>query len=74
VPGVPCISSETASAVSDRGEVATNATAGHISCYDNRPEGNTQLTEAAWGGIGITNGQGILTRSYMAGGWTWTGA
>jgi beta-galactosidase len=27
----------------------------------------------AWGGVGVANGQGILTRPFISGGWTWTG-
>ena len=27
----------------------------------------------AWGGIGVALGQGILTRPFISGGWTWTG-
>ena len=74
VPGKACISSETASAVSDRSELLTNVSAGRINCYDNAPGGNTQTTEQAWGGVGVTAGQGILTRPFMAGGWTWVSA
>ena len=73
VPDKAAISSETASAVSDRSELITNATAGHINCYGNAPGGNTQTTEQAWGGVGVAAGQGILTRPFMAGGWTWVG-
>jgi beta-galactosidase len=27
----------------------------------------------AWGGINEKNGEGILTRDFISGGWTWTG-
>ena len=83
-PGIPQISSETSSAVSDRGELIDNATAGHMSCYDDPgTAGGTggignrvgwgQTAQGAWGGVGEKNQQGILTRDYMCGGFTWTG-
>lgn len=65
---IPDISSETSSAVSDRGEYVTNDTAGHVSGYDTNAPGWGQTAEGAWGGIGISNGQGILTRAFMSGG------
>jgi hypothetical protein len=34
-PGIPSISSESASSVSDRGEIVNNGTSGHLACYDN---------------------------------------
>jgi hypothetical protein len=46
-PGIPCISSETSSAVSDRGEYANNATTGHVSGYDNNYPGWGQSAEQA---------------------------
>jgi len=67
-PNIPSISSETASSTSDRGEYADNATTGHVSAY-----GHGQPPESAWGGIGNTNGTSIWTRSFISGGWTWTG-
>ena len=73
-PTIPSISSETSSAVSDRGEYANNATAGHVEGYDSDAPGWGQTAEGAWGGIGESAGQGILTRDFIAGGWTWTGA
>jgi len=54
--------------VSDRGEYVTNTTAGHVSGYDTNAPSWGQTAEGAWGGIGISNGQGILTRAFMAGG------
>ncbi len=72
-PLIPAISSETSSAVSDRGEYANNATAGHVCGYDNQYPGWGESAEQAWGGIGEGNKQGILTRPFIAGGWTWTG-
>jgi hypothetical protein len=38
-PGIPSMSSETSSAVSDRGEYANNAETGHVSSYDNQYPG-----------------------------------
>lgn len=72
-PTIPCISSETSSAVSDRGEYVNNGTAGHVSGYDSNFPGWGQTAEGAWGGVGEPDGQGILTRSFVSGGWTWTG-
>ena len=35
---------------------------------------NVCLRESqAWGGVGVAKGQGILTRPFISGGWTWTG-
>jgi hypothetical protein len=75
-PQYPSISSETSSAVSDRGELHNNKTAGHVDSYDSVSDNKVpwgQTAEGAWGGVGIPSGQGILTRDYMSGGFTWTG-
>lgn len=72
-PNIPSMSSETSSAVSDRGEYANNATTGHVSGYDVNYPGWGQSAQQAWGGVGESAGQGILTRPYLCGGWTWTG-
>ena len=72
-PNIPSISSETSSAVSDRGEYANDAVGGHVSGYDTNEPSWGETAEGAWGGIGISNGQGILTRAFISGGWTWTG-
>lgn len=72
-PNIPSISSETSSAVSDRGEYVNNQTAGHVQAYDNQYPGWGESAEQAWGGVGEKNGQGILTRPFISGGWTWTG-
>ena len=72
-PNIPSISSETSSAVSDRGEYANDAAAGHVSGYDNQYPGWGESAEQAWGGVGESNNQGILTRPFISGGWTWTG-
>ena len=29
--------------------------------------------EGAWGGVNIANGQGIMTRAFISGGFSWTG-
>lgn len=72
-PTVPIISSETSSAVSDRGEYSNNRSSGHVSGYDVNAPSWGQTAEAAWGGVGEPAGQGILTRPFVSGGWTWTG-
>lgn len=80
-PNLPIISSETSSAVSDRGEYGPtgsaswkgNATTGYVSGYDTQYPGWGQSAEMAWGGINEPNGEGILTRPFISGGWTWTG-
>ena len=72
-PHLPAISSETSSAVSDRGEYANNATAGHVRGYDTEAPSWGETAEGAWGGVGMPKSQGILTRGFMSGGFTWTG-
>ena len=72
-PNIPSISSETSSSVSDRGEYVNDEAGGHVSGYDVNYPGWGQSAQQAWGGIGVTNGQGILTRPFISGGWTWTG-
>jgi beta-galactosidase len=72
-PLIPSISSETSSAVSDRGEYANDAAGGHVTGYDNQYPGWGESAEQAWGGVDETNVQGILTRPFISGGWTWTG-
>ena len=72
-PTKPLISSETSSAVSDRGEYSSNASTGHVRGYDTEAPSWGQTAEAAWGGVGEPAGQGILTRPFVAGGFTWTG-
>jgi hypothetical protein len=67
-PNIPSISSESSSAVSDRGEYYDNATTGHVSGYDVfHPDSGTPA-EWAWGGINVSANQGILTRPYICGG------
>lgn len=67
------MSSETSSAVSDRGEYASDAKTGHVTGYDDDYPGWGQSAEMAWGGQNEKTGGGILTRKFIAGGWTWTG-
>jgi len=71
-PNIPSISSETSSAVSDRNEYANDPVGGHVSGYDNQYPGWGESAEQAWGGVGESNNQGILTRPFISGGWTWT--
>ena len=72
-PAFPAISSETSSAVGDRGEYANDAAAGHVRGYDTEAPGWGQTAEQAWGGVGEPAAQGILTRGFVAGGFVWTG-
>jgi beta-galactosidase len=64
-PGKPMTSSEDTSAVSTRGEYATDMKAHLLTSYDDeaRPWGATH--RAAW--------KAIATRPYLAGGFVWTG-
>lgn len=64
-PHVPAIGSEVSSAVSDRGEYADDALSGHVSGFDSRRPPWGETAEVAW--------QAILDRSFIAGGFTWTG-
>jgi len=73
-PNYPAISSESSSAVSDRGEYASNKTLGYVSGYGDEVAGSWAASpEQAWGGVGEPDNQGILTRAFVSGGWTWTG-
>jgi len=72
-PDLPIISSETSSAVSDRGVYKNDPKAGLVTGYDTEAPGWGQTAEGAWGGQGMSNGQGILTRDFISGGFTWTG-
>lgn len=65
------ISSESSSSYSDRGEWVD--TKFHVSPYNDAPNWG-ENAEDAWGGVNVSNGQGILTRSFISGGFTWTGA
>lgn len=64
-PTVPAISSETSSAYSDRGLVFNNRLEGHVRDYDTEHPSWGQTAEVAW--------QAILSRPFVAGGFTWTG-
>ena len=64
-PHVPAISSETSSAVGDRGEYANDAAAGHVTGYDTQAPRWGQTAEVAW--------SAILQKDFMSGGFTWTG-
>jgi beta-galactosidase len=48
-PGIPEISSETSSAVGDRGEYKSDAKTGHVSGYDTNAPGWGETAESAWG-------------------------
>ena len=69
-PDIPAISSESSSSYSDRDEYGDSS--GHVSAYNEFPDWG-QSADMAWGGINVSDGQGILTRSFIAGGFTWTG-
>lgn len=64
-PNIPAISSETSSAVSDRGEYANDKESGHVRGYDTEHPGWAQTAEYAWSSID--------DRDFMSGGFTWTG-
>ena len=72
-PSIPSISSETSSAVSDRGEYHSDPVSAHVTGYDTDYPGWGQSAEMAWGGVNEKTGGGILTRKFISGGWTWTG-
>ena len=70
-PDYPLVSSESSSAWSDRAWYAPDdPVSGHVPGYDT--EGHN-TAEAAWGGQGVKDQQGILTRDFISGGFTWTG-
>jgi len=64
-PTQPMIGSEVASTVSDRGIYANDATNCYVSAYDVNYPGWGDSAETAW--------QGIESRVYMSGSFTWTG-
>lgn len=66
-PALPMVSSESSSAYSDRGEWVT--TEYHVSPYNEHPNWGEDA-EAAWGGINVSASQGIMTRPFVAGGFT----
>ncbi|GMH97994.1 hypothetical protein TrST_g1245, partial [Triparma strigata] len=73
IPSKPIISSETASSVSDRGEYSNDYGAGIVTAYDTEAPSWGSTAEDAWGGVSVKNDQGILTRDFVSGGFTWTG-
>ena len=50
------------------GRYINNSTAGFVSGYDVNYPSWGQSAEQAWGGIGESNNQGILTRAFISGG------
>ena len=64
-PDMPLFGSETASAVSTRGEYVNDPQKGYVSAYDVNAPSWGQTAEVAWKAIG--------TRDYVAGGYVWTG-
>ncbi len=64
-PDMPLFGSETASAVSTRGEYVNDPQKGYVSAYDVNAPPWAQPAEVAWKAIG--------TREYVAGGYVWTG-
>jgi beta-galactosidase len=73
VPDRPIIKSETSSAFGDRGEYSNDYDNGIVRGYDTEYPSWGFTAEGAWGGIGVKDNQGILTRDFVAGGFTWTG-
>jgi beta-galactosidase len=64
-PAQKLIGSETASALSDRGEYANDPTKAYMSAYDVNAPGWGNSAEAAW--------QPIATRDFISGTFVWTG-
>ncbi len=64
-PNQPFFGSETASAVSSRGEYVTDKVKGYVSAYDVNFPGWAQSAQVAW--------KAIADRPYVAGGFVWTG-
>ncbi len=64
-PAQPAYGSETASAVSSRGEYVNDAVKGYVSAYDVNAPPWAQTAEVAW--------KALAERDYMAGGYVWTG-
>ena len=52
---------------------ANNKSSGHVRGYDTERPSWGQTAEAAWGGVDEPQAQGILTRPFVMGGFTWTG-
>jgi len=64
-PTIPAISSETSSAVGDRGEYVNDPASAHVTGYDTEAPSWGQTAEVAWAAI--------LEKPWMSGGFTWTG-
>jgi beta-galactosidase len=64
-PDKPAYGSETASAVSTRGEYVNDPVKGYVSAYDVNAPSWAQTAEVAW--------RALATRPFMAGGYVWTG-
>ena len=64
-PNQPFLGSETASAVSTRGEYVTDPKKGYVSAYDVNFPGWAQPAQVAW--------KAIADRPFVAGGFVWTG-
>ena len=64
-PSIPAMSSETSSAYSDRGVVSNDRALGHVRDYDTEHPSWGETSQVAW--------QAILSRPWVAGGFTWTG-
>ncbi|MDR3692514.1 MAG: beta-galactosidase GalA [Fimbriimonas sp.] len=64
-PNQPFFGSETASAVSTRGEYVNDRVKGYVSAYDRNAPPWAQPAEVAW--------KAIADRPYVAGGFVWTG-
>jgi len=64
-PKVPMFGSETASAVSTRGEYVNDRVKGYVSAYDVNAPPWAQTAQVAW--------KALADRPYMAGGFVWTG-
>ena len=64
-PDLPLFGSETASAVSTRGEYANDPAKGYVSAYD--------VNAPSWGATAETAWQAVGERPFMAGAFVWTG-
>ena len=64
-PAIPLYGSETASAVSTRGEYVNDPVKGYVSAYDVNAPPWAQTAEVAW--------RAIAERPFVAGGYVWTG-
>ena len=65
LPELPLFGSETASAVSTRGEYVTDPVKGYVSAYD--------VNAPSWGATAETAWKAVAERPFMAGAFVWTG-